>query len=58
VVDDKARMTRLDRQQINIEEEYELRNWSERFGLSQETIREAVIQVGPLVKDVRKALGA
>lgn len=41
-----------DRSRINVEEEWELRYWSEKFGVTADQLREAVHQVGTSVDDV------
>jgi hypothetical protein len=35
-----------DRQRIDVNEDYELRDWSKKFGVSQEQLKEAVQAVG------------
>ena len=45
-----------DRKRINPSEDYEVRYWSEKFGVSPETLKEAVKHVGPMVEDVERAL--
>jgi hypothetical protein len=35
-----------DRKRISLKEDYELRYWSERFGVSREELREAVSAAG------------
>ena len=42
--DPKARAQ--DRKRISLKEDYELRYWSERFGVSREELREAVSAAG------------
>ncbi len=54
--DNKTKVGKADRDRINPDEEYELQDWAKHFGVSKETIKQAVQQVGPLVKDVEKAL--
>jgi hypothetical protein len=39
-------------QHINVREDYELRYWSERFGVPKDDIEAAVKRVGPRVEDV------
>jgi hypothetical protein len=46
-----------DRQRINVHEDYELRYWSEKFGVSSDELRKAVQHVGPMVHNVAKHLG-
>jgi hypothetical protein len=41
---------------LNIDEEYEIMDWTERYGVSAEKIREAVKVVGDRVSDVVKYL--
>jgi Protein of unknown function (DUF3606) len=45
-----------DRQRINVEQDYELRRWSQKFGVSEDEVRRAVREVGPLADDVEKHL--
>jgi hypothetical protein len=42
---------------VNVNEDYELRWWSQRFGVRPENLEAAVESVGPGVKDVAKVLG-
>jgi hypothetical protein len=48
---------RKDRSRINIHEEYELRDWSKRLGVTPEELKKAVGQVGTSADAVRKHLG-
>lgn len=41
-----------DRSRINVEEEWECRYWSEKLGVTDDQLREAVHQVGTSVDDV------
>ncbi|ARP95169.1 DUF3606 domain-containing protein [Bordetella genomosp. 13] len=41
-----------DRSRINVEEEWECRYWSEKLGVTDDQLREAVHQVGTSVEDV------
>ena len=45
-----------DRSRINLQQEHEVRYWSEKFGVTKEQLREAVEQVGPMVDAVEKRL--
>jgi Protein of unknown function (DUF3606) len=54
--DSKAKVGKPDRERINPEEEYELHDWAKHFSVNKETVKQAVQQVGPMVKDVEKAL--
>jgi hypothetical protein len=39
------------------QEPYELADWSRKFGVSPEELKAAVARVGPMAKDVARALG-
>ena len=43
-----------DRSVVYLGHEWECRWWSDRFGVSIDTLRDAVRQVGPMVKDVER----
>ena len=55
--DDKTKRGTADRDRINIHEDYELRDWSKRFGVSPDELKKAVQQVGTSADAVRKHLG-
>lgn len=57
MADDKTKVGKADRDRININEPYELRDWSQKFGVSPERLKEAVGKVGPMASDVAKHLG-
>ena len=57
MADDKSMTGKPDRDRINVEEDYELRDWSEKFGASADELKSAVQKVGPMVKDVQQHLG-
>jgi len=54
--DDKRNPGRPDRDRINVNEDYELRDWSKKFGVSKEELLAAVKRVGPMIRDVEVAL--
>ena len=54
--DDKRKPGRPDRNRINVNEDYELRDWSEKFGVSKEELAAAVKKVGPMARDVEVEL--
>ena len=56
MADDKVDRGRPDRDRIHINEAYELRYWSNKFGVSQEELSAAVKRVGPIAKDVEAEL--
>jgi uncharacterized protein DUF3606 len=45
-----------DRQRINIDQEYEVRYWSQKLGVTPEALREAVKDVGPMASAVEQHL--
>jgi hypothetical protein len=45
-----------DRKRINIDQDYEVRHWSEKFGVSANDLRQAVKSVGPMSDDVEQHL--
>jgi len=47
---------RLDDSRINISQDYEVRYWCEKLGVSADELKSAVNKVGPLVKHVREHL--
>jgi hypothetical protein len=46
-----------DRQRINVNQDHELRHWSHKFGVSEDELRRAVREVGPMAEAVEKHLG-
>jgi hypothetical protein len=55
--DDKSKRGTQDRKRISLEEEHEVRYWTQKFGCSKEQLEDAVRQVGPMVDDVERQLG-
>ena len=45
-----------DRARINVNEEWEVRHWTEALGVSKEELERAVQQVGPSAQAVREHL--
>jgi hypothetical protein len=45
-----------DRDRINVNEDYELQYWTEKFGVSTDRLKEAVETVGTSVKAVQEYL--
>ena len=52
----KRKNLRQEQKRLNINEEYELMDWTERYGVSAEKVREAVKVVGDKVSDVVRYL--
>ena len=55
--DDKSQTGQADRIRINTSEDFEVRNWASKFGVSEDALRQAVERVGPMADDVRRDLG-
>ena len=55
--DDKTKRQPEDGKRINVNEPYELADWSKKFGVTPEQLKQAVKQVGPMADDVKKKLG-
>ncbi len=56
--DDLSNKGMQDRTRINTNEDYEVRYWSEKFGVSQDRLKAAVQKVGNSVSAVEKELKA
>lgn len=54
--DDKSKPGGQDRTRISLSEDYEVRDWSEKFGVSEDRLRQAVERVGNEAKDVERFL--
>ena len=54
--DDKSKVGDGDRQRISLSEDYEVRDWADKFGVSQEELRASVGRVGNMADDVEKDL--
>ncbi|AMR30942.1 hypothetical protein A0256_05630 [Mucilaginibacter sp. PAMC 26640] len=55
-MDNKQQTGSPDRDLINVNEDYELQYWSEKFGISRDELREAVKAVGTSAKAVEAYL--
>jgi Protein of unknown function (DUF3606) len=56
--DDTSKKGMQDRTRINTSEDYELRYWSEKFGVSRDQLKAEVNKVGNSVSAVEKELKA
>ena len=54
--DDKGKSQGQDRERININQDYELRDWSKSLGCTPEQLKEAVGAVGDRADKVREYL--
>ena len=55
-MDDKSKRGGQDRTRIDVSQDYELRDWAEKFGVSEEQVKAAVGAVGDRATDVEKHL--
>lgn len=55
--DDPNKTGAPDRQRINLGQDYEVRDWAEKFGISQDELRRVVERVGNQADDVARELG-
>ena len=54
MADDPSIRGQQDRTRINVNQEHELRYWSEKLGCSPDELRSIVDEVGPLAADVEQ----
>lgn len=57
MADDRTKRGPQDRSRVNTSEEYELRYWSEKWGVSPEQVKAAVAKVGNSADAVARQLG-
>ena len=55
--DDKTKPGGQDRKLISLSEDYEVRDWAQKFGVTQHALRDAVGRVGNRAEDVQRELG-
>jgi hypothetical protein len=53
---DKEARTPADTTQVNLEEDWEVRYWCERYDVDAETLRACVMEVGPRTEDIDRRL--
>ena len=56
MADDKRKTGKPDRDRINLNEDYEVKDWSKKFGVSAQELINAVKAVGNNAADVEKFL--
>lgn len=54
MADNPSARGQQDRSRINVNQEHEVRYWSEKFGISAEELKQAVQQVGPMADAVEQ----
>jgi hypothetical protein len=57
MADDRTKNDARDRDRVNVNEDFELRYWSDKWGVSAEQLKRAVEKVGPMKADVARELG-
>ncbi|MGM7282533.1 DUF3606 domain-containing protein [Pseudomonas guariconensis] len=57
MADDLSNQGPQDRSRINIEEGWEVRYWSQKFGVTEQQLKDAVRAVGQSAEAVKKQLG-
>jgi hypothetical protein len=57
MADDLHKRGKPDQDRINVHEDWERNYWAKELGISEDRLRELVKLHGPMVKDVKKALG-
>jgi hypothetical protein len=57
MTDQQTKISSPDRDQVTLNEDRERRYWTARFGVTLEQLQEAIDSAGPIVEDVRQALG-
>lgn len=57
MADDKTKVGGQDRARINVNEDYEVRDWCKSLGVSEDELRKAVADVGDQADKVREHLG-
>ncbi|MBN8727705.1 MAG: DUF3606 domain-containing protein [Xanthomonadales bacterium] len=55
--DDRSLRGAQDRLRVNVNEDHEVRYWTGKWGVTEQQLRDAVKRVGPMAKDVERALG-
>ncbi|CAM5793115.1 DUF3606 domain-containing protein [Rhizobacter fulvus] len=54
--DDQTNASGQDRKRINVNQDYELRDWSKKFGVTPDRLKEAVAAVGDRAEKVEAYL--
>lgn len=57
MTDDKMKTGGPDRDRISLDEDYEVRDWAAKFGVTEKALRDAVARVGDRAEAVRRELG-
>jgi Protein of unknown function (DUF3606) len=57
MADDPNNRGPADRARVNVNEDYEVRYWTKKWGVTAQQLRDAVARVGVMADDVARALG-
>jgi hypothetical protein len=57
MADDLSKRGSRDRDRINVNEDWEVRDWAQKFNVSEDELRQAVARVGDRADAVQKHLG-
>jgi hypothetical protein len=57
-MDDKSKTRPQDAERVNLNEDYEVRYWMEKFGVTRADLERAIQKVGVMAKDVERELKA
>jgi hypothetical protein len=57
MADDRTNRGPADRQRVNVNEDYEVRYWTGKWGVSADQLKAAVRKVGVMAADVARELG-
>ncbi|MET1028841.1 MAG: DUF3606 domain-containing protein [Dongiaceae bacterium] len=55
--DDKSKIGGPERYRVNLTERGEIEHWKKKWRVTEQQLRDAVKQVGPMAQDVAKQLG-
>jgi len=55
--DDRTKKGAQDRDRINMGEDYEVRYWTQKWGVTKERLQQAIDKVGASIKAVARELG-
>lgn len=58
MADDSKQTGKPDDARIDVDQEHEVKYWSEQFGVTEQELRQAVKNAGPMIKDVRARLSS
>lgn len=57
MTDDLTKKAPADAKKVNVNEDWELKYWTKKFGVTEKQLKDAVKKVGVNVDDVKKELG-